>query len=103
MARKEDRKIYFTWHSKRDAYTDDEYTDVSNKEQLTICLRWVDDYFESHEDFFGFYELKDIKRDTIVAAVIDVLLRTQISLDQRRGQCYDGASNMLRKKSGLAK
>ena len=81
----------------------DEYTDVSNKEQLAICLRWVDDYFESPEDFFGFYELKDIKSDTIVAATRDVLLRTQISLDQSRGQCYDGASNILGKKFGVAK
>ena len=31
------------------------------------------------------------------------MLRTQISLDNCRGQCYDGASNMLRKKSGVAK
>ena len=81
----------------------DEYTDASNKGQLTICLRWVDDYLESHEDFLGFYELKDIKSDTIVAAIRDVLLRTQISLDQCRGQCYDGASNMLGKKSDAAK
>ena len=39
----------------------DEYTDVSNKEQLIICLRWVDDYLESHEDFMGFYEITNIK------------------------------------------
>ena len=81
----------------------DKYTDVSNKEQLTICLRWVDDYFQSHQDFFGFYKLKDIKSNTIVAAIRDVLLKTQISLDQCRGQCYKGASNMLGKKSGIAK
>ena len=75
----------------------DEHTDVSNKEQLTICLRWVDDYFGSHEDFF------DIKSDTIVAAIRDALLRAQIYLDQCRGQCYEGASNMLGEKSGVAK
>ena len=80
----------------------DEYTDVSNKEQLTICLRWVDDYLESHEDFMGFYELTNIKSETIVAAIKDALLRTQLSLDKCRGQCYDGASNMLGKKSGVA-
>ena len=44
-----------------------------------------------------------IKSDTIVATIRDILLRTQISLDNFRGQCYDGASNMLRKKSGVAK
>ena len=81
----------------------DEYTDISNKEQLTLSLRWVDEIFNIHEDFLGFYELKDIKSDTIVSAIRDVLLRTQISLHNCRGQCYDGASNMLGKKSGVAK
>ena len=31
------------------------------------------------------------------------MLRTQISLDNCKGQCYEGASNMLGKKSGVAK
>ena len=81
----------------------DEYTDISNKEQLTLCLRWVDEIFNIHEDLLGFYELENIKSDTIVSAISDVLLRTQISLDNCRGQCYDGARNMLGKKSGVAK
>lgn len=81
----------------------DEYTDISNKEQLTVCLRWVDDLFNVNEDFFGFYELEDIKSDTIVSAIKDVLLRTQIPFSNCRGQCYDGASNMLGKNSGVAK
>ena len=46
---------------------------------------------------------KNIKSDTIVCAIKDMLLRMQITLDNCRGQCYDGASNMLRKKSGVAK
>ena len=47
--------------------------------------------------------MKISKNDTIVSAIRDVLLQTQISLDNCRGQCYDGASNMLGKKSGVAK
>ena len=31
----------------------DEYTDISNKGQLTFCLRWVDDCFRVREEFFG--------------------------------------------------
>ena len=81
----------------------DEYTDISNKEQLTLCLRCVDELFNIHEDFLGLYQLENIKSNTIVSAIRDVLLRTQISLDNCRGQCYDGASNMLGKKSGVAK
>ena len=81
----------------------DEYTEISNKEQLTLCLRWVDELFNIHEDFLGFYQLENIKSDTIVSVIRDALLRTKISLDNCRGQCYDGASNMLGKKSGVAK
>ena len=32
----------------------DEYTDINNQEQITICLRWVDDKLEEHEDFWAF-------------------------------------------------
>ena len=38
----------------------DEYTDISNKEQLNSCIRWVDEQLEAHEDFFGFYNIPDI-------------------------------------------
>ena len=51
----------------------------------------------------GLCEVLNIKSSTIVSAKRDVLLRTHISLEKCRGQCYDGASNMLRKKSGAAK
>jgi len=27
----------------------DETTDVSNDEQVVLCLRWVDDNFDAHE------------------------------------------------------
>ena len=32
----------------------DEYTDISNKEQLTICIRWVDKELEAHKISSGF-------------------------------------------------
>ena len=80
----------------------DEYTDIANKEQLSICVRWIDNKLESHEDFLGFYEIPDIKSQTIDTILKDALIRLQLSLDQCRAQCYDGASNMLGKKSGVA-
>jgi len=80
----------------------DEYTDVSNKEQLSFCLRTVSDDLEVKEDFLGFYELNNIRSDSIVHAMKDVLLRLNLSLENCRGQTYDGASNMMGKKSGVA-
>ena len=52
----------------------DEYTDISNKEQLTICNLWVDEQLEAHEDFFGFYNIPEIGAEAIVSAVKDVLI-----------------------------
>ena len=80
----------------------DEYTDISNSEQLTRCLRWTDDNLTAHEDFIGFYEIPDIRAETITSAIKDALIRLQLSLNNCRGQCYDGASNMLGKNSGVA-
>ena len=31
----------------------DETADVPNKEQVVICIRWVDSNFTVHEDFVG--------------------------------------------------
>ena len=33
----------------------DEYTDTSNKEQLIICIRWIDKHLEVSEDFLDFF------------------------------------------------
>ena len=50
----------------------------------------------------GFYEIPDIKSSTIVSVIKDIMIRFQLQFDKCRGQCYDGASNMLGKKSGVA-
>ena len=52
----------------------DEYTDIGNKEQLTICIRWVDKELGAHEDFFGFNNIPDIGAETILSAIKDVLI-----------------------------
>ena len=36
----------------------DEVTDSSNKEQVVICFRSIDEQFESHEDFVGLYQVE---------------------------------------------
>ena len=57
---------------------------------------------EVSEKFLGFCEIPDIKGSTIVTVTKDILLRYQLNLNMCRGQCYDGASNMLGKSSGVA-
>ncbi len=46
-----------------------EYTDITNKEQLTFCVRWINDNLEAFEDFLGFYRVPDISANTIVSAI----------------------------------
>ena len=81
-----------SWHVIRDLVSEimggffsiicDEYTDISNKikEQLTICIRWVDKELEAHEEFFGFYNVPDIVSETILSTIKDVLLKLPSSL-----------------------
>ena len=65
------KKLYDINNSKMFAVMCDEYTDISNKQQLSFCVRWVDEAFNSHEDFLGFYEIPNIRSDTIVSAMKD--------------------------------
>ena len=80
----------------------DGYTDVSHEEQLTFCMRWMNNDLEVSEKLLGFYEIPDTKSSTIVTVVKDILLRYQLNLHMCRGQCYEGASNMLGKSSTAA-
>ena len=66
----------------------DETRDISNREQLVICLRWTDEFLMPHEDFVGLYQIDKADASTIAAVVKDVLIRLQIPLDKCRGQCY---------------
>ena len=80
----------------------DECTDASNREQLVICIRWVDSNLEAHEEFIGLYKIDNIQADTIVAVIRDALARLNLALSTCHGQCYDGASTMKGAKSGVA-
>ena len=58
----------------------DETADVSNREQLVICIRWVDDFFVIHEDFSGMHPLERIKADQIEAMLKNALLRIDLNI-----------------------
>ena len=80
----------------------DEATDVSNKEQLTIVIRCIDDDFIVSEEFLVLYYLSAIDAQSIVDAIMDVFLRFQFPLSRLRGQCNDGCSTMTGAKAGVA-
>jgi len=41
----------------------DECSDVANKEQFTICIRWIGQDLQDHENFIGLYEVNSISTD----------------------------------------
>ena len=44
-------------HSHFFALLADETTDASNRQQLVVCIRWIDDGLQAHEDFIGLYKI----------------------------------------------
>ena len=64
----------------------DECTDISNKEQLVLCFRWVDEDLTVYEDFVGLYQVPDITSATLVSVIKDTLVRMNLSLSSCRGQ-----------------
>ena len=58
----------------------DECTDVANKEQFTICIRWVGEYMQDHEDFVGLYEMAKIDADSLVGAIKDTGVRINVQV-----------------------
>ena len=80
----------------------DECTDLSNKEQFTLCIRSVDENLEEREDFIGLYEMAAINSKSLLAAIKDMLVRINLSLSECCGQCFDGASNMTGSRTGVA-
>ena len=81
----------------------DECMDTSNREQLVICIRWIDQQLQPQEDFISLYKIDDISASTIVATIKDALVRMNLALSRCRGQCYDGAATMMGTRNGVAK
>ena len=78
-----------------------ETTDISNKEQVIICFRWVDSKLKAHEEFIGLHQVESTQATALLAVIHDVLLRLNVSITKLRGQCYDGASSMSGSRGGV--
>ena len=77
----------------------DEVADIANKEQISICLRYV---FDNHvkEVFTDFVPVERITGEVLADAIIGRLTTWGLSLADLRGQCYDGSSNLSGARSG---
>ena len=81
----------------------DEATDVSFKEQVSICLRHVSaDTLEVQEEFMGLYETDNTTSERLTLLVKDAMWRRYgLSLLDCRGQACDGAANLSGRLSGV--
>ena len=70
-------------------------------EQFSLTLQYVDDNMETHSDFLGFYNAPDSSGETLFKCIRDVFLRLNIPIERLQGYCFDGASNMSGRFSGV--
>ena len=73
----------------------DETTDASNREQVTLFLRWVTDDLQVHEEFLGLYHVNGIDAATLTSVIQDLFVRLNVSLERLRGQCMMGQALWL--------
>ncbi|XP_019460090.1 PREDICTED: zinc finger MYM-type protein 1-like [Lupinus angustifolius] len=79
----------------------DESCDESQREQMTIVLRFVDKMVTYKNDFFDIVHVKDTTSITLKKAIFGVLSQHNLDVSNIRGQGYDGASNMRGEWNGL--
>ena len=90
-------------NSKYFSFMSDEAADISNKENPSVVIRILDSTKTVREEFVGFYFCEDVTtgaaiKDLIIGAVVELGL----SMDDCRGQCYDGAGNMSGRLNGVS-
>ncbi|XP_074277847.1 uncharacterized protein LOC141601457 [Silene latifolia] len=79
----------------------DESADISDKEQMAFCLRYVDKTGEVKERLLGVVHVGDTTSLTLKVAIEKLLDANSLTLSSGRGQGYDGASNMRGSINGL--
>ncbi|XP_076061759.1 uncharacterized protein LOC143037434 isoform X1 [Oratosquilla oratoria] len=73
----------------------DETSDVGNKEQIAICLRYIYKA-QPTETFLGFYEAQSTTGEALFNMILEVLKSMKLRIEDAVGQCYDGASNITK-------
>ncbi|KAM3315759.1 hypothetical protein ACQJBY_034095 [Aegilops geniculata] len=79
----------------------DEASDVSDKEQMAVVLRYVDKLGLILERLVGVVHVSETSATCLKSSLEKLLAKIGLSFKQVRGQCYDGASNMRGEFNGL--
>ncbi|GBL96318.1 Zinc finger MYM-type protein 1 [Araneus ventricosus] len=73
----------------------DETTDISQIEQSSLCVRYVEDQsYKIREDFLTFVPVCDVTGAGLANTVLETLSILELDLKKMRGQGYDGAGTM---------
>ena len=67
-----------------------------------ICKRCIEKDLNANKDFIGLHELSVTNTETLAIILKDVVLRLRLDPECLQGQCYDGCSTMMGKKSRVA-
>ena len=81
----------------------DECTDVSSKEELSVCAHWLDDTDMPVEHFLGIIHAKETNAEALSGYLIDFLRSKTIKLESMRGLSFDGTNTMSGHITGLPK
>ncbi|XP_025651958.1 uncharacterized protein [Arachis hypogaea] len=79
----------------------DEARDISIKEQMSLCLKYVNKEGQVREHFLGLVHVSNINALSLKLALESLLEIYNLSLSRIRGQGYDGSSNMQGEINGL--
>jgi hypothetical protein len=79
----------------------DECSDISHKEQLAVCLRYVNKLARICEWFLAIVHVAGTTSLELKAAIQSLLSRHHLTITQIRGQGFDGASSMKGEVKGL--
>ncbi|XP_062511260.1 zinc finger MYM-type protein 1-like [Corticium candelabrum] len=84
----------------------DECTDTAKVEQMSVCIRFVDDtvpgQVQVREEFLGLVKLDCADASSISNAIVNFMKECNLDIRYLRGQGYDGASVMSGKVSGVS-
>ena len=80
----------------------DESSATSNVEQFLICICWVDNMLEPHEDYIGFHAVNIANAKNLSLMLKYILLKLRLNRELLRKQYYDGNSTMMGKFSDVA-
>ena len=84
----------------------DETTDVSTKEQVSVCARYIRKThqrgLEVCEEFLGFSSVAVANAETITSSIVSLVEGSGLIMDHLVGKGFDGASTMSGHVSGVS-